>query len=197
MKFIFVRHGKDDDAYRGGWSNLDLVDVGREQASNLAEYLYRKQDVYKIKHIISSDLVRTMTTAKYISDKLELPIIEEPQVREMNNGDLAGMANSVAEVKYPSLYFNTLGMNEKYPNGESPAEFFERIREWFSQLLHDYSGKSENVLIVTHSGVINLVYYIVNHMEWSNKTKSFKVSNCSIHVLDSDTMTFECENKTC
>lgn len=41
MKFIFVRHGKDDDAYRGGWSNLDLVDVGREQASNLAEYLYR------------------------------------------------------------------------------------------------------------------------------------------------------------
>ena len=25
MKMILVRHGKDDDRYRGGWSNLDLV----------------------------------------------------------------------------------------------------------------------------------------------------------------------------
>lgn len=25
-KIIFVRHGKDDDNYRGGWSTLDLIE---------------------------------------------------------------------------------------------------------------------------------------------------------------------------
>ncbi len=31
MKIIFVRHGKDDEKYRGGWSNLDLVPVVKEE----------------------------------------------------------------------------------------------------------------------------------------------------------------------
>ncbi len=31
MKIIFVRYGKDDEWYRGGWSNLDLTTEGRSQ----------------------------------------------------------------------------------------------------------------------------------------------------------------------
>ena len=50
------------------------------------------------------------------------------------------------------------------------------------------------IAIVTHSGVINIIYYIVKKLEWSNKVKSFKISNCSIHILDLDTMNFEVEN---
>ena len=42
MKIIFVRHGKDDDRYRGGWSNLDLVPEGIEEAKLLARYLKNK-----------------------------------------------------------------------------------------------------------------------------------------------------------
>ena len=26
MKFIFIRHASDDDRYRGGCSNLDIID---------------------------------------------------------------------------------------------------------------------------------------------------------------------------
>ena len=122
MKFFFVRHGKDDDSYRGGWSNLDLVDEGREQAFQLAAYLYENQKTNKINCVISSDLVRTMSTAAYIADRLSIPIIQESQIREMNNGDLAGISNKLAEEKYPGLYFNTLEMTERYPNGESRSE---------------------------------------------------------------------------
>ena len=99
MKFFFVRHGKDDDSYRGGWSNLDLVDEGREQALQLAAYLYENQKINKINCVISSDLVRTMSTATYIADRLSIPIIQESQIREMNNGDLAGISNKLAEEK--------------------------------------------------------------------------------------------------
>lgn len=197
MKIFFVRHGKDDDSYRGGWSNLDLVDEGREQAFQLAAYLYENQKINKINCVISSDLVRTMSTATYIADRLSIPIIQESQIREMNNGDLAGISNKLAEEKYPGLYFNTLEMTERYPNGESPAEFYGRIKNWLFKFMSEYHDKTENILVVTHSGVINIIYYIINNMDWSNKAKPFKVSNCSIHILDSISMKFECENRTC
>ena len=37
MKIFFVRHGKDDENYRGGWSSLGLVSEGVEEAKQLLE----------------------------------------------------------------------------------------------------------------------------------------------------------------
>ena len=34
MKVFFVRHGKDDGNYRGGWSSMPLLDEGKEQVKN-------------------------------------------------------------------------------------------------------------------------------------------------------------------
>ena len=65
VKLIFVRHGKDDDRYRGGWSNIDLLPEGVEQVKKLANHL--KENDYSITQIISSDLPRTMTTARCTS----------------------------------------------------------------------------------------------------------------------------------
>lgn len=135
-----------------------------------------------------------MSTAKFIAEKLEIPIIKETSLREMNNGDLAGMSNDLAEEKYPGLYFNTLRMDERYPNGESPIEFYNRIYSWFMDFLDQNSQSNDNILVVTHSGVINILYHIVKNIEWNNKKKSFKVENCSLHVLNISTMQFEKEN---
>lgn len=52
-----------------------------------------------------------------------------------------------------------------------------------------------NIFVVTHGGVINIIYHIVRKIEWSNKGRSFKVSNCSIQVLNTDIKEFEVENK--
>ena len=51
---------------------MDLVDEGREQALQLAAYLYENQKINKINCVISSDLVRTMSTAAYIADRLSI-----------------------------------------------------------------------------------------------------------------------------
>ncbi len=101
------------------------------------------------------------------------------------------MPNSEADIRYPELYFASLDMNEKYPNGESPNEFFERIKIWFNNFLVEHKNDTENIMIVTHGGVINIIYHIVNGIEWSNKNKTFKVGNCSINILDVDSMLFE------
>lgn len=196
MKIIFVRHGKDDEKYRGGWSNLDLVPEGRKQAEHLAAYIKEKNSVYHVNRIVSSDLQRAVTTADCIAQKLGLPVGKEEKLREMNNGVLAGMLNEEALMKYPGLFFSSLEMDEPYPNGESPNDFYHRIEKWFVDFIREYENFNGNVLVVTHGGVINIIYHIVKGLEWSNRRPSFRVANCSIHVLDVDRMEFEMENKT-
>lgn len=196
MKVILVRHGKDDDRYRGGWSGLDLTLEGMKQAEKLARYLKENQDKYCISQIISSDLRRAVTTADYIGSELGLPVQLCEKLREMNNGDLAGMSNEEALKKYPGLFFSSLKMDEPYPNGESPTDFFRRIKKWFGEFCAACQSDCENKLIVTHGGVINIIYHLVNEIEWSNKGCSYKASNCGIHILNMDKMKFETENRT-
>ena len=42
--------------------------------------------------------------------------------------------------------------------------------------------------MITHGGVINVVYHLVRNMEWSNRKKPVPVANCSVHVLDVERM---------
>ncbi len=190
MRLIFVRHGKDDDRYRGGWSSLGLTKEGREQARCLGAYL-AKDPPHSIKWILSSDLNRAVETAEILSASLGLPITLEPQLREMDNGDLAGMLNEEALDKYPGLFFNTLEMEEPYPNGESPVDFYQRIRKWFEMTLKESEKQEGDLLVVTHGGVINVIYHLVKGWEWSNRKPSIPIKNCSVHILDCGKMKME------
>jgi probable phosphoglycerate mutase len=196
MNIFLVRHGKDDDKYRGGWSNLPLIQEGIIQSKLLAEYLKDKESKYNIQIIISSDLLRTKQTAEIIQKELCVPVHYTYQLREINNGKLAGMLNEDVLKLYPGLYFSSLKMNEKYPGGESPKNFYDRIKSSFYDILEKYKSY-DNILLVTHSGVINIICCIVKGVEWSNSMKNFEVSNAAIHklVIDSNgRMKFEMEN---
>lgn len=196
MKIFFVRHGKDDDRFRGGWSRAELLPEGVEQAKRLAKYIAGRNREYNIDKVISSDLPRAATTAGFVAEAINVPLQTEPKLREMNNGELAGMLNETALELYPGLFFSSLGMDEAYPNGESPRDFFERISTWFAEFISGCKSTNGNIMVVTHGGVINILYHIVRKIEWSNKAPSFKASNCGIHILNTDTMDFETENET-
>ena len=132
MICCLVRHGKDDDTVRGGWNDLPLTADGLAQADALAEYLVKNQSSFNIKHIFSSDLMRARQTAYPLSERLGLPIEYIAEFREVNNGLLSGMSNETAKEQYPGLYWNTLNWQQKYPEGESPKEFYERVKSaWF------------------------------------------------------------------
>lgn len=195
MKIIFIRHGKDDENFRGGWSNLGLVPEGVEQAEQLAKYLKEKNAEYGITRIVSSDLPRAKETADILAKELGLTVITDEGLREADNGKLAGMSNEEALAKYPGLFWSTLKRDECYPNGESPIQFFARIKTWFEAFLSECKDAEGNVLVVTHGGVINIVYHLIKHMEWSNAKKSVPVGNCSIHVLDTEKMEIYEENR--
>ncbi|UOQ86582.1 histidine phosphatase family protein [Gracilibacillus salinarum] len=186
MAIYLVRHAKDDESFRGGWSQKGLINEGIQQATKIGKYLHENQKHFQIDRIISSDLTRARETAANIVESLPLPVEHAEEWREMNNGDLAGISNIEAGEKYPGLYFKSLRMDERYPGGESPIEFFNRIKQAFNETCEEQLEKNhkENVLIVTHGGVINIIYHLLNEKEWTNKNKSFPIFYTSIHQLE-------------
>lgn len=196
MNILFVRHGKDSDQHRGGWSQLDLLPEGKREAKMLADYLVQHKEDYHFTKMITSDLKRAETTATILAEVLQLPLEKESSLRETNNGDLAGMLNSEADQKFPRLYFRSLAMDKHYPNGESPREFYQRIKTWFQRFLQENDDSDEAQIVVTHGGVINIIYHLVNQIEWTNKSNLFHVKHCSISLLNTKTLVFEVENQT-
>ncbi|MOA61185.1 hypothetical protein D3C78_1862540 [compost metagenome] len=41
-----------------------------------------------------------------------------------------------------------------------------------------------NVLLVTHGGVINVLYYLLHGQEWTNKCSFFPIENTSVHTVE-------------
>ena len=187
MVIYLVRHAKDDESYRGGWSDLGLVEEGLNQAKLLGQYLHENSQEFCISKLISSDLKRAIQTTREIEKALQIEAQFSSEWRETNNGVLAGMLNSDALEVYPGLFFNALEMDEPYPEGESPREFYNRIKDTFNELCQSMLTQKENhnVMIVTHSGVINIIYYLVKGLEWTNKSPNLSVANhTSIHKFD-------------
>lgn len=186
MTIYLVRHGQDEEGYRGGWSQRGLIDEGIKQAEKLANYLHENKHDFKISQIVCSDLQRAYQTAAIIADKVGLPLHSTEDWREMNNGLLAGMPNPIAEEKFPGLYFSSLRMDERYPGGESPQENFQRIKETFTKLYQNQisAGDHEGVLVVTHGGVINIIYHMIKDMAWSNKNPFFPAANTGLHKIE-------------
>jgi len=175
MTCYLVRHGKDNDTVRGGWSNSNLSPEGTLQVKHLSEHIVQHKNELKIEGLFSSDLPRAVQTAMPISKMLNLEIQLLPDFRETNNGLLAGMPNDIANEKYPNLYWGTLEWSEPYPQGESPCMFYTRIKTAWEQFSNLVSSRNQNVILVTHSGVINVIYSLVNGTAFSNKTKAERV----------------------
>ena len=188
MIIYLVRHGRDDDTVRGGWSQHPLTLEGINQAEMLAERLAGN---ISISHIYSSDLCRAMQTAKIIANKIKLPILPLPQFRETNNGDLAGIKNDIALVRYPGLFWNRLGWEQCYPNGESPRQFYERIVTAWSEFSQEIVSRNKDVVLVTHSGVIHVILSIIEGRTYNNTEKQRHIGYTEIIKLTYDNEKFQ------
>ena len=182
MLCYLVRHGKDDDTIRGGWSNHGLTDIGMQQVRELGKDLLNTKT--NIHCIYSSDLERASETASILAQYLNCPITFTSEFREVNNGDLAGMKNEMANEKYPGLYWAALDYSECYPNGESPEMFFKRIETAWTNFKKKVVENSENVMLVTHGGVMEVILCIENGIAFSNKRRYFSTPNARVIVVE-------------
>lgn len=177
-----MRHGQDDENYIGGWSNLSLTKEGVDEVKNTAKWI---KDNLSIKKIITSDINRAVETANIVNELLNVDILITDKLREQNKGKLNGMLKTEADKKYPD--FREGGIDTIYPNGESLIDLYNRIKKYIEEIL-----KFDNdTLIITHRGVINMIYYILNNKELDFDKKQFMVTVNSIHELDQTNKTIK------
>ena len=172
MQWFLMRHGRDPEDFRGGWSSHSLTEQGRREVVEAAKNIQELD----FELILSSDLARARETAEIIARVCKKPLYLDVALREINNGDLAGLANDLAEKKYPNLYYKNLAFTESYPNGESPKAFFERMK----QLYENMQAMEKNCLFITHGGVIEALYCLHEGLDFSNKTSHIKLDHAEV-----------------
>jgi broad specificity phosphatase PhoE len=183
MHILLIRHGQDEAAYHGGWSQRGLIDQGFAQSRALAHHL--RTHWQPIRLLLSSDLRRAAETTHEILREVPVPLRYAPEWREMNNGELAGMLKALADARYPGLAFHTLAMHEAWPKGESPRQFFARIQHAWTTLCESMRTQHlpEDIAVIMHGGPINIVNHLLKGVSWSNQNPFFPTVPTGIHEV--------------
>ena len=172
----FMRHGLDDERFIGGHSDVPLVSEGEKQVVDAGKFIVDNSLV--INKIYSSDIKRAIQSSLIINSYLNLDVIQKSYLRELDKGYLTGM--NIDYVKeYYSEYVGLKDINKRYPNGESMLDFYKRIKRDLKLIL-----STDNILVVTHRGVINMLYFILNNEELNLDKEKFGVTHASIHEYD-------------
>jgi len=149
-EFLLIRHGEgihQTDHLVGGWTDVDLTELGQKQAELTAKRVAKLIDNNRSVRLISSDLKRAKNTANPISELLDIPLNLDSRIREISRGnghDLSKKeANSIAiPISEPLLDW------KPYPEAESWRMFQDRIYPVYEE----YSKLPEEILLmVSHS----------------------------------------------
>ena len=175
-----LRHGLDDENFIGGWSDVDLIPEGIDQVNKTLDEML-KQNI-EIHQIIASDVKRAKSTAELVLNKYpNIQSYEKSEMfREQSKGILNGMPVEIRDRDYPEYKGTEVQVDTVYPEGESLLDLYKRIKE----CLNDILALEDNTLIVTHRGVINMLYFILNDKELDMDKKQFGVTHASLHELD-------------
>jgi len=174
-----MRHGQDDESYVGGWSDLVLIPEGREQVRESALWI---KDNLNIKRIVCSDIKRAVESASIVSSVIGIPVEKNSNLREQNKGLMNGMLKEKACEEYSWFKNDEVTVDTVFPEGESLRGLYNRVKDYLDKIL-EYP---DDTLIVTHRGVINMIYYILNNKEVDMDKKQFNVTVASVHELDKD-----------
>jgi broad specificity phosphatase PhoE len=204
----FVRHGETlwnrERRMQGQLYEVPLSDLGREQAKEIAATLA----TVPASALYSSDLLRTLETARAIGETTGLPVIEEPALRERHFGVLQGRlyGDMLEEVEH--AWRNP---DVRPDGGESwrdvydrAATFIERLRAEAASLMPEPAALPRSrgasapprteepvrggsapreLILVTHGGTLNMICaYLegipVDALEWQ------RFENCAVKTIE-------------
>lgn len=159
MEILVVRHGQslaDLEDRHEGRADFELTELGCRQAMAAAKWI---KDNYEIDMILSSPLKRAAKTAEFISAETGIDIIFDDELMEWNNGLLAGLYRSEANVRFP-IPEGGRKPHDEFAESESYINFRARAEMFWSRFIHEYE-KDENIsriCIVAHGGMINMLF---------------------------------------
>ncbi|MCU1322707.1 MAG: histidine phosphatase family protein [Acidobacteriaceae bacterium] len=151
---LFIRHAETDMAGTFcGQSDPTVNAAGHRQIQKLAESLRPEP----IAAVFTSDLQRSVTTARALAESFAIPCITRPALREINFGRWDGLTWEEIE-KLDSTFAQRWLKAFPYltpPEGESFKIFEARVMAETSYLLSQ--SESSSIAVVTHAGVMRVV----------------------------------------
>ena len=152
VEIIYFVHGTtydNSESKCSGWKQVDLNELGKEQAINLG-----KNNSYDFDVLFTSDLIRAMNSAKLAWP--EFDSIQDDRLRECNYGDYDG------EDKNLVVYEEHI--DNPFPNGESLRDVEKRIKDFIEFLKVNYDNKK--VGIVAHRAPQLALEVLTKNISW-------------------------------
>lgn len=156
-RLIFVRHGESDGNVNGlfqGQMETDLTGEGIRQAEALGAYLQTTIGQKPIQKLFSSPQIRTKLTADQIAKALNLPITDSDLLKEIHNGEMAGLSGDEIDEKFPERLDRKSPYVPLGETGESWFELYLRGGEVVDMLLSQPPG---TYLVVSHGAILNAI----------------------------------------
>jgi len=183
LKITLVRHGEVDEAYHGrynGHIDIELSPKGESQAKKLAHSFKDAE----FDGVFCSDLIRAKETLKPF--KQHPFAIYTEKLREKSWGRHEGKSFDEIVHEGEIEYIDFLQWIEAL-DGEPYELYVKRVREFFFEFIP--SQNIENILIITHAGVIRVLMSIVQNLTLE-EAFSIKFEYSSYIVFDSKTKEF-------
>ena len=152
LEIMYFVHGTTFDNAESkcsGWKQVELNELGKEQAVNLG-----KNTNYIFDIIFTSDLIRAIDSANLAWP--EVNRLTDERIRECNYGDYDG------EDKRLVVYEEHI--DTPFPNGESLIDVEKRTRDFLKFLKENYKGKK--IGIVAHRAPQLALEVITKGISW-------------------------------
>ncbi len=189
-RYVLIRHG--ESVWNGerriqGNQDPPLSPRGRQQADLLAARL----DVYLPKGaaaIYTSPLRRAAETAERIGLAARLPVIAEPDLREMCLGTWEGMTVPEIQAAFPGTYERWLAdpLAHPAPGGENLEAFGRRVNGAFDRMRAAHAGT--DLVLVSHGGAIKALLCYVLGLPVGSLFR-IKQDNTAVNIVDADDTT--------
>ena len=180
-KIVLVRHGEtvwNTERKWQGYKNSPLTQNGIDQARAVAQRLKEMS----FTTLYSSPLGRAMQTAEIISEATHHEIIKVSGIMERSTGVFEGLSIDEIKANYPDELqdFENSGPDYAPPGGESARQHEQRVMQSLTELAARHPN--EQVLVVTHGGVLNRLLRNVLGIGLDTP-RNFKIMNTSINVF--------------
>lgn len=186
MKKVFIfRHGETEynRTHRfQGHLDIPLNSKGIEQAKLLIPPLSQQG----IEAILSSDLSRSIDTAKIITTAMSIPLFQNPCYREAMLGQAEGLTVDEIKIRFGDdlmrLWRSSRpeDSNIAYPGGETGQQVLARVLPNLEQFLN--TSSFQRIGLSTHGGVIRRLIYHFSRGEM----KDVPITNGLLYELDWD-----------
>lgn len=180
MEILIIRHGESEAdllEVHEGRADFPLTELGETQARKMAAAVAKE---YPPEMILSSTLRRASGTARILQEAIGCELKFYDDLREFNNGVLAGMSRKEAAIKHP-LPEGGRPVHIPIQDGESALDLRFRAERILRQILHDYQNY-QRIAIVSHGKMISNL--INAFLKLSIGDVVFPTGDTGIHLLE-------------